>query len=635
MSVHNVNWLRLSLQLLVLLLIAFFIVIFTFPVSNYNPEAYCPFGGLQSLSGYFVNNSLACDMTTVQVVLGTLLVILVILIGKLFCSYICPLGFVTELLYRLRKYLNFKELEIKNHSILDLLLRSIKYILLFITFYFSISSSELFCKIFDPYYSIATHFKGEMYIWVSIGVIYLLILGSMFIKMFWCKYICPLGALSNIFKYLYASVILILLYIGLNIAGVHVSWVILLIIFCAGSYIFEIFFPSKMVFSLLRINRDKTKCAEGCSKCILKCPYSIQINKVDKVTDIDCTLCGDCITECKQSALSINKQRRLHSFIPLFLIILIVVGIYFGKKWEMPTINLKWGDYKEKTLTTLEINNLRSVKCYASSMNFAKKIIDTKGIYGVRTFINHHCVRIFYNKNEIADSTIKRIIYSPVKFKIKNPTKDVANIKIFTFHTDNMPDPVDVNYLGMQFRQSDNKFYGLESVYSIPLTLRLYVDASENINVLVLKETVDLKNIVIQLHGGKQRIEKVDYKFLSLDNKVNTIPKRAFLEHFFKTYKKYFVEFDLNKCSKLEIIYPDLDKPLVYRALPTLANYLSSKNGILGLETTLNTNDEYIIRIYYSEKLINTKLIETILRCPKWDITTKNGNKTISSQFKF
>jgi hypothetical protein len=46
--------------------------------------------------------------------------------------------------------LNFKELVIKNRSIADLLLRSIKHILLFISFYFVISSSELFCKIFDP-----------------------------------------------------------------------------------------------------------------------------------------------------------------------------------------------------------------------------------------------------------------------------------------------------------------------------------------------------------------------------------------------------------------------------------------------------------------------------------------------------
>lgn len=575
--------------------------IFSFTSSSYNPETYCPFGGIQSLSGYFVTNSLACDMTTTQIVLGVLLLTVVLLIGKLFCSYICPLGFVTELLDKFRKYLNFKELEIRNRSVTDLLLRSIKYILLFVTFYFSISSSELFCKIIDPYYAVATRFKGEMYIWVSLGIFYLLIFGSMFIKMFWCKYICPLGALSNIFKYLYATVILILLYIGLYIAGVHISWVILLIAFCTVGYLCEILFPSKMLFSLFRITRDKKRCAEGCSDCIKKCPYSIQINKVDSVKDIDCTLCSDCIEECKYSALSINKRKKLHWFIPLFLIFIILAGIYFGKKWEMPTINLKWGDYKEKTLSSLEIDNLRSVKCYASSMNFAKKILDTKGIYGVRTYINSHSVRIFYNKDEIADTTIKRQIYSSVKFKINAPEKDTKLIKIYTLHTDNMQDPVDVNYLGMHFRKLENKLYGLESLYSMPLTLKLYVDANEDIDENFLQENINLEQITIQLHGGKERVEKVAYKFISLDNKVDTISKRAFLERFFKTYKNFFVDFDINKCSKQDIAYSDLDKPLVYRSLPMLANYLSSKNGILGVETTLNDNDEYIIRIFYNK----------------------------------
>jgi NAD-dependent dihydropyrimidine dehydrogenase PreA subunit len=456
--------------------------IFHFPSNNYNPEAYCPIGGIQALSGYFVSNSLACDMTTVQIVLGVLLVIVVLFIGKLFCSYICPIGFVTELLDKLRKYLNFKALEIKNRSVTDLLFRSIKYILLFVTFYFSISSSELFCKIIDPYYAVVTRFKGEMYIWVSTGIVFLLIFGSMFIKMFWCKYICPIGAMSNIFKYLYASMILILLFVGLNLAGVHMSWVILLIAFCAVGYLCELLFSSKVVFSLFKITRDKTRCIEGCSDCIKKCPYSIQINKVDKVKDIDCTLCSDCINECQYGALSINKRTKFHLFIPLVLIFIILAGIYFGKKLEMPTINLKWGNYKEKTLSTLDIDNLRSVKCYASSMNFAKKILETKGIYGVRTYINSHKVRIFYNKDEIADTNIKRQIYSPVKFKIKAPEKDTKLIKVYTLHTDNMQDPIDVNYLGMHFRKIGRKLYGLESYYSTPLSLKLYVDASENID---------------------------------------------------------------------------------------------------------------------------------------------------------
>jgi len=67
-------------------------------------------------------------------------------------------------------------------------------------FYFTIESSELFCKNFDPYYAAATGLKGEITVWMALGAIALLMFGGLFVKMFWCIYICPLGAVSNIFR---------------------------------------------------------------------------------------------------------------------------------------------------------------------------------------------------------------------------------------------------------------------------------------------------------------------------------------------------------------------------------------------------------------------------------------------------
>ena len=71
--------------------------------------------------------------------------------------------------------------------------------LLFTILYFTLSSSELFCKKLDPFYAVATGFKGEIVLWMSLTSLALLLLGGFVVKMFWCKYICPLGAASNIF----------------------------------------------------------------------------------------------------------------------------------------------------------------------------------------------------------------------------------------------------------------------------------------------------------------------------------------------------------------------------------------------------------------------------------------------------
>jgi len=59
-------------------------------------EAYCPFGGVQALSSYFLNNSLACTMTTAQIAMGIMLIIGIILFSKLFCAFICPIGTISE-----------------------------------------------------------------------------------------------------------------------------------------------------------------------------------------------------------------------------------------------------------------------------------------------------------------------------------------------------------------------------------------------------------------------------------------------------------------------------------------------------------------------------------------------------------
>jgi polyferredoxin len=131
MQTLKTNWPRSILQLAVLILIVIFSINLFNIAKNANPEAYCPFGGIQALSSFYVNDSLACDMTTVQIALGLLLMIAVFSLGKLFCAYLCPIGYVNELLAKFRNILNFKEIVVKDNSFPDKILRSAKYILLF------------------------------------------------------------------------------------------------------------------------------------------------------------------------------------------------------------------------------------------------------------------------------------------------------------------------------------------------------------------------------------------------------------------------------------------------------------------------------------------------------------------------
>jgi hypothetical protein len=49
------------------------------------------------------------------------------------------------------------------------------------------------------------------------------------------------------------------------------------------------------------------------------------------------------------------------------------------------------------------------------------------------------------------------------------------------------------------------------------------------------------------------------------------------LEHFFKSYKSVFNDsISKEKIMTLDIVYPEIEKPLYARQLPMLAGYLSS-----------------------------------------------------------
>jgi hypothetical protein len=176
--------------------------------------------------------------------------------------------------------MKIKEIVIKSGSLLDRGLRLLKFALLFLIFYYTINDSELFCKNFDPYYAAATGFQGEITLWMSIIAIVVFLFGSFFIKMFWCKYICPLGAMSNIFKFTITFVVLVGVYALLGFSGLAVSWVYLLAAACLIGYIWEAIYLESKIFPVLKVNRDTEAC-NNCGLCAKKCPYSINVDKAD------------------------------------------------------------------------------------------------------------------------------------------------------------------------------------------------------------------------------------------------------------------------------------------------------------------------------------------------------------------
>lgn len=622
------NWFRHLIQWGTLVAIIIFLTKM-FGNESADPEAYCPFGGIQTFVTYLVAGSMACSMTATQIMMGVVLAIGVILLSKLFCGYLCPLGWATEQIAKLRKKLKIKEITINYGSVADKLLRLLKYVLLFWIFYTTVTTSELFCKNFDPYYATATGFQGELTMWMAIIAIAVFLIGNFFIKMFWCKYLCPLGALSNVFKYAITFAVLVGIFALINFSGLAVSWVYLLAAASIIGYLWEVLYLEVKVFPLLKVVRSEEKCND-CGLCAKRCPYGINVDKVGAVKNVDCNLCGECIASCNQDALTFGGKKSFRWLPAILTIVLFGVALWLGSTMELPTIDEKWGDEaKHEQLEKVRVEGLRSVKCYGSSMAFAATLKKIPGVYGVATFVKHSNVDIYFNPEEVTEEKIRELIYVPSKFKISTPPKEVENIKVITIYTEKMYDRMDPNYLGLQFRNTGKGYYGLETEYSCPLTVRLYMDMNEPVDEKFFEQMVEMKELQMLVHGGGTNIVKVDFEYIGMSDVVDTISRRDFLIRQFTNFSVKFKSNQEEWAGKneavYELVYPDLDKPLITRNLPYLSNHLSQIPGFLAIETLVNENDEYCFRITYSKDALNDDLIWEVLNRSKWTIKNKDG----------
>ena len=636
------NWPKYVLQWGVLAALVVFLTGLIPSKEAVDPEAYCPMGGLQALATYLAKGSLPCSMSSLQVMMGIALVAAVVLFSKLFCAYICPVGTVQDLLSKARKALKIKGIKIASGSVLDKVLRIVKYALVFWIFYMTVNASELFCKNLDPYYAIATGFKGEITLWMSIVSISIVVLGSFLVDMFWCRYLCPLGAISNSLKFWLWIGVLFGVYYVADVLGADIPWAVLLGGFCILGYLLEIL-HSKPKMQLLYVMKDQSAC-NNCGLCEKKCPYHINIKdcRNGKIDSVDCTLCGECTAACSTGALKVGVSKGskggFWKFVPAVLtVILIAFGMWAGGKLELPTIDVEWGIENiaedgtvtqlvdPSTLQTVQIDGLRSVKCYGSSMSFKARLEKIAGVHGVKTFVNRHSAEILYDPAKTDPDKIQEAIYQPSKFRVNTPDHTVVDsVKVVTIRTEGMYDKMDINYLGMQMRLTGKKIYGLETEFACPLIVRVYMDPSERLDEDWFEDIVEMETLQMPVHGGGTKEIEVEYEFVELEDGESYVPVETFLRNMFSPFKvqwKSRIEAAEGKQQYVyEIVDPNYEKPIILRNMPFLSNHLSKHEGVIGVYLDLNKDLMPAISIRFAEPMTAEKLWE-LMTMETWTIT--------------
>ncbi|MGA8088233.1 MAG: 4Fe-4S binding protein [Terracidiphilus sp.] len=190
-----------------------------------------------------------------------------LLMKKAFCSWLCPVGTFSEFLWKFGRRIFGRNLRLPRWF--DIPLRGLKYVLLglFVAVIGVMSAAALEDFMATPYGLVADvkmlNFFRDIGLTAAI-VIGLLMLLSALVQNFWCRYLCPYGALMGI-----ASLL-----------------------------------------SPVKIRRDKDACID-CGKCAKACPAGIQVDKLVQIRTVECTGCMECVAACStQDALQFALPPR-------------------------------------------------------------------------------------------------------------------------------------------------------------------------------------------------------------------------------------------------------------------------------------------------------------------------------------
>ncbi len=627
----NKNGLRKLIQLSILGVVIYWLIRSLLnPDLLINFEAYCPMGGIQSLFTLIQNGALACTMTGMQLILGIALMISTLLFSKLFCGYLCPLGTIGEWFSKIGK--KFKiQINVSEHW--DKILRLLKYALLSITLYYTLLNNELYCKSYDPFFAIASRFGHDVIPWMAISALILLAIGSAVIPMFWCRYICPLGAVSNLLKHIYIVIALVLIYLVTFLFDLQVSWIYLLIILFITAYLFETIIPEKSKhIHMLKITRNINSCVD-CGLCSQVCPQGIDVASLEVVNHADCNMCGECLSSCPQEdTLRINNNNKFRWTPIIALGILVLSGIYLGTKLEIPTVDLKWGTSQEmKQSKFIEYSGLKNVKCYGSSMSFVNQMKSIEGITGAATYTNSHSVKVWYDTTTISSTEVQKALFSPVKVHIKDAEDSiklaVIDIKIYNFF-----DQMDVFYLEQKLRKT-NEVMTFETSFGEPVNVKIYTDY--NIDLDTLKQIIEKPYVTIK-SGDTEYEQSTNFKIGRIERLKEYTTGLDLKRGTFLPYKTTFNGYKNYSKSQFEIMEIGFKSyPRNKQMLPFLLNYVGKKDtftvGAISYYKTKPT-----LRIYYIKDKTTSDNIVDLLTDDKIEVTYNNGVKeTIDNPYTF
>lgn len=255
-------------------------------------EAFLPISALVSLK-HLVLTGIINGIHPSGLVLFLIICLTALIAKKGFCAWVCPMGILSEFLAALHLRIFKKGLTLPAWT--DFVLRSLKYIIagFFMgIIFFRMPGASIEQFIHSPYNRFADIQMLRFFTHIShtaLIVILVLLFLSLVVRHFWCRYLCPYGAI-------------------LGILG---------------------------ILSLGKIQRTAANCIQ-CGRCERGCPSAIKITQKHQIQSLECTACMTCVNNCPgKNVLGFSffsgKLPVKEPMLALIMILVFATGISLAK----------------------------------------------------------------------------------------------------------------------------------------------------------------------------------------------------------------------------------------------------------------------------------------------------------------
>ncbi len=270
-------------------------------------EGFMPIGALMALK-LFIVEGIFDTVHPAGLVIFISVLMISILFKKSFCGWICPVGTLSEVTWKMGRLLFKKNFILPIY--IDYPLRSIKYLLMAFFLYvilIKMSSNEIISFLNSPYWKVADIKLLKFFIDIStttlITLLSLFVLSFLY-KNFWCRYLCPYGALLGLLS----------------------------------------------IMSPFKIKRNISSCI-NCGSCARNCPSLIAVDKKKSIYSPECSGCMTCLSYCPEKGVLDFGIGNLR--VSPYLFIISVLIIFYGL-----IIYAKIIDRWQSSVTVYELLNL-------------------------------------------------------------------------------------------------------------------------------------------------------------------------------------------------------------------------------------------------------------------------------------